>query len=118
MKGKNKMKKYYCDKCGEESLLSFIDCDLRPFNIYCGDSCIDTHLDDIENKKWDHHDGFNKGLEVFYAKEIKQGYKDPKFWRKWFVKNSNFFMWDKNKRKYKLVKEKNYISHYELENRI
>jgi hypothetical protein len=96
MKGKNKMKKYYCDKCGEESLLSFIDCDLRPFNIYCGDSCIDTHLDDIENKKWDHHDGFNKGLEVFYA----------------------FFMWDKNKRKYKLVKEKNYISHYELENRI
>tara|TARA_E500000305_G_scaffold38026_1_gene29193 strand:+ start:64 stop:411 length:348 start_codon:yes stop_codon:yes gene_type:complete len=104
----------YCDRCGEMNLLSFIDCNLRPFDIYCSESCIDSHWDDIENKKWDEYDGYDKGLKDFYSKEIKEGDINPKFWRKWFVENSKFFMWDEKKSKYKLVNEKDYISHYQL----
>ena len=108
-------KKYYCDKCGEENLLSFIDCDLRPFNIYCGEGCIDTQWSDIEHGRWDNHDGVGKGLEIYYAKELKHKHSSF-FWRKWFLKHSDFMMWNKKKRKYEVVKEKDYISHSELEN--
>ena len=70
--------------------------------------------DDIENKKWEEYDGYDKGLKDFYLKEIKEGDINPKFWRKWFIENSKFFMWDEKKSKYKLVNEKDYISHYQL----
>ena len=74
------MSKYYCEYCGEHNPLegtgenTFIEINIRPYDIFCCDDCINNHINDIENGEWSNHDGDNKGLEVYYKDEIKNNW--------------------------------------------
>ena len=70
----------YCEYCGEHDPLegtgenTFIEIDIRPYDIFCCDDCINNHINDIENGEWSNHDRYNQGLESFYKKEIKNNW--------------------------------------------
>jgi|SRR5210317_615361 len=74
------MSKYYCEYCGEHDPQqetgenTFIEINIRPYDIFCSDHCINNHINDIESGEWSNHDGDNKGLEVFYKNEIKNNW--------------------------------------------
>lgn len=75
-----RLSKYHCEYCGEQypemedGEYTFIEIDIRPYNLFCCDACVNNHINDIENNEWSNHDGDNKGLEVFYKNEIKNNW--------------------------------------------
>ena len=75
-----KLSEYYCDYCGEQypemedGDCTFIEIDIRPYDLFCSYACVNNHMNDIENNEWANHDGNNKGLEVYYEKEIKNNW--------------------------------------------
>lgn len=74
-----KLSKYNCEYCGEQypgtedGNYTFIEINIRPYDLFCCESCVNNHIQDIENYKWsDRDDG--KGLEDFYKDEIKNNW--------------------------------------------
>ena len=74
-----KLSKYYCEYFGEkypgmeDGEFTFIEIEIRPYNLFCCDSCINNHIQDIENYKWSDWDN-GKGLEDYYKDEIKNNW--------------------------------------------
>ena len=68
------MSQYCCEMCNEEQVEVFYEPDVRPYFIFCSQSCINKHLIDIEEGEWDNYEGGNLGLE--YANEIKNNWKN------------------------------------------
>ena len=72
------MSKYYCEYCGENDPQqetgknTFIEINIRPYDIFCSDHCINNHINDIESGEWDNYEGGNLRLE--YANEIKNNW--------------------------------------------
>ena len=75
-----KLSKYHCEYCGEQypemedGEYTFIEIDIRPYSLFCCETCVNNHINDIENNEWSNHDGDNKGLEVYYKDEIKNNW--------------------------------------------
>lgn len=68
------MSNLHCDYCGEhEPENIFLECDLRPYDIFCSKDCINNHINDIENGEWSNHDN---NLKKYYANDIKNNWQD------------------------------------------
>lgn len=68
------MNNLHCDYCGEhEPENKFLECDLRPYDIFCSKDCINNHINDIENGEWSNHDN---NLKKYYANDIKNNWQD------------------------------------------
>ena len=75
----DKLSEYYCEYCHEQYVeefdgeYTFIQIDIRPYDLFCCSGCVEAHINDIENGEWSHHDG---GLENYYKDEIKNRWKN------------------------------------------
>jgi hypothetical protein len=68
------MSNLHCDYCGEhEPENTFLECDLRPYDIFCSKDCINNHINDIESGEWSNHDN---NLKKYYANDIKNNWQD------------------------------------------
>jgi hypothetical protein len=68
------MSNLHCDYCGEhEPENKFLECDLRPYDIFCSKDCINNHINDIESGEWSNHDN---NLKKYYANDIKNNWQD------------------------------------------
>ena len=101
-----KMNKYYCERCGEEDLVTCIESDLRPFDIYCGIGCIEGQWDDIESGDWGELD------DEYDEHDLKKYYRDNKEWelwnkdcKKWIAMNCSFLVWNDKTKKYDEVEK-------------
>ena len=98
--------KYYCERCGEEDLVTCIESDLRPFDIYCGIGCIEGQWDDIESGDWGELD------DEYDEHDLKKYYRDNKEWelwnkdcKKWIAMNCSFLVWNDKTKKYDEVEK-------------
>ena len=69
----------YCEFCYEENLKTYYESDLRPFDIYCSEGCIESLIEEIFKGEWDSH--FNDNDK--YKNELKTELKN----KNWFNKN-------------------------------
>ena len=75
-----RLSKYHCEYCGEQypetedGDFTFIEINIRPYELFCCESCVNNHIQDIENYKWSNWEGDGKGLEDFYKDEIKNNW--------------------------------------------
>ena len=73
------LSKYHCEYCGEQypetedGDFTFIEINIRPYELFCCESCVNNHIQDIENYKWSDWD-YGKGLENFYKDEIENNW--------------------------------------------
>ena len=74
------LSKYHCEYCGEQypetedGDFTFIEINIRPYELFCCESCVNNHIQDIENYKWSNWEEDGKGLEDFYKDEIKNNW--------------------------------------------
>ncbi len=75
-----RLSKYYCERCGEQypemedGEFTFFEIHLRPYDLFCSAYCVDRHIQEIEGGEWSDWGTENKGLENFYADEIKNNW--------------------------------------------
>ena len=80
----------YCEFCYEENLQNHIESDVRPFDIYCSESCIESLIEEILNGEWDSHfDDNNK-----YKNELRKQFINKD---KWFKENCTYYEKGKEK---------------------
>lgn len=75
-----KLSEYHCEYCGEQypetmdGEFTFIEINIRPYDLFCCDACVNNHIQDIENYMWSDWGSDGKGLEDFYKDEIKNNW--------------------------------------------